>query len=377
MADAQNPRKVGRATRSSRAAAVSIRDSQGNSFDRRFDSVAISATANALMVVENWYVSASSQGGPVGPSGGGCGSYNSNQLASVSLIDISDPERRDPAARQLRDRGQPERPVQDDLRRRRGDRDRHLLRHLRPPGLGVVRLPGRAPTPPTPSSPGTSASGASPRRLDALDFGKPNELVRASAYDADRKVVYAITAQRIDPLYAISFADRAEPAGALRDRRAVGRDERVPPGGGQEVPAGGRARTTARPAPGSRTPSGWQPTKIAVSLIDVQDLAGIRLVQRQCVAVKNAEWIGSDITNNLDQAHKMLGMHSDGDLNVITVPVHYTKRIELARRLVVVPVADGGGADDLGPRQVRRQPGPPPSRTSSPTTAPSCTRTAR
>ena len=59
----------------------------------------------------------------------------------------------------------------------------------------------------------------------------------------------------------------------------------------------------------------------------MQDLASIRLVQRQCVAVKNAEWIGSDVTNNLDQAHKMLGMHADGALNVITVPVHYTKRV--------------------------------------------------
>src|SRR6185436_3322828 len=62
---------------------------------------------------------------------------------------------------------------------------------------------------------------------------------------------------------------------------------------------------------------------IAVSIIDAHDLMNIRLVQRQCVQIKNADWIGSEVNWNLDQAHKMLGMHQDGDLNVITVPVSY------------------------------------------------------
>ena len=79
---------------------------------------------------------------------------------------------------------------------------------------------------------------------------------------------------------------------------------------------------------GFQDTQGFRPTRIAVSLIDVQNLDDIRLVQRQCVAVKNAEWIGSDITNNLDQAHKMLGMHADGSVNVISVPIHYTKRFD-------------------------------------------------
>ena len=41
---------------------------------------------------------------------------------------------------------------------------------------------------------------------------------------------------------------------------------------------------------------GWRTAKVAVSVIDVRDLAAIRLVQRQCVAVKNADWIGSEVT---------------------------------------------------------------------------------
>ena len=89
VADPQNPKKVAE-HKIFEGGSVSIRDSQGNYYDRRFEGVAISATANALLVAENWNVSASSAG-PVRPNGGGCGSYNNNQFARLSLIDISDP----------------------------------------------------------------------------------------------------------------------------------------------------------------------------------------------------------------------------------------------------------------------------------------------
>ena len=139
-------------------------------------------------------------------------------------------------------------------------------------------------------------------------------------------MAYAITAQRIDPLYALGFANRADLrklseidglSGDMTVFRLVG-DKKFLLAVGQDASAS---------CTGFQDGQGWQPTKMAVSLIDVQDLNRIRLVQRQCVAVKNADWIGSDVTQNLDQAHKMLGMHSDGDVNVITVPVYYSKRI--------------------------------------------------
>ena len=70
VADAQNPRKVGEykvfeggSLEHQRLAGELLRHAAST-------SVAISATANALMVVENWYVSASSQGRPIGPNGG-------------------------------------------------------------------------------------------------------------------------------------------------------------------------------------------------------------------------------------------------------------------------------------------------------------------
>jgi hypothetical protein len=48
--------------------------------------------------------------------------------------------------------------------------------------------------------------GTNPVMLAALDFGKPNETVAGSAFDVTRNVVYAVTAERVDPLYALGFS---------------------------------------------------------------------------------------------------------------------------------------------------------------------------
>jgi hypothetical protein len=165
--------------------------------------------------------------------------------------------------------------------------------------------------------------GSAPTRVGRLDFGKRNETVRETAFDTTRQVAYAITAQQIDPLYAISIADptKLEVLSAIEglsgdisvfrligDNKfllAVGRDNSV-------------------------SCTGFDPTRagsnIAVSIIDVQNLARIGLVQRQCVQLQDAAWVSSAVTWDMDQAHKMLGMHSDGSVNVITVPVSYWKR---------------------------------------------------
>src|SRR5204863_9209076 len=58
------------------------------SFNRNFSGVYIAATANALMVVENWWIG--SYGG-TRPGTSDCGYYNSDQQAVVSIVDISDP----------------------------------------------------------------------------------------------------------------------------------------------------------------------------------------------------------------------------------------------------------------------------------------------
>lgn len=168
--------------------------------------------------------------------------------------------------------------------------------------------------------------GQNPKVLDELSFGKPNETVRGSLFDPQRKVVYAITAVQRDPFYAISFADLknlkvlSEIDGLsgdinlfrfLKDRKfllAVGRDN--------------SSACTGFDSDNQ----GWRSTQLAVSIIDVRDLSKARLVQRKCVAIKNAGWSWSEINWNLDQAHKMIGMHSDGDKTLLTVPVSYYSR---------------------------------------------------
>lgn len=169
------------------------------------------------------------------------------------------------------------------------------------------------------------SKGTAPKRLDALPFGKPNETVRGSLFDPDRKVVYAITAIQRDPLYVLSYknpkklAILSEIDGLSGDmnvfrfvqkRRfllAVGRD--------QSSTCKGFGQNTV----GSR---------VAVSLIDVRKLKQIKLARRACVRVKKTRWVGSIVNRNRDQAHKMIGMASanDGVTGLLTVPVFYYAR---------------------------------------------------
>jgi hypothetical protein len=325
VADPANPRQV-KALTIFEGGSVTI---QENNFyyDRSFSSVAISATANALMVVENWNVHAY-QNAPtpgVGRAGGGCGRYRSNQFARVSLVDISDPAGEIKLHANFETDGnvgdQFKMTYDVDAAAKTGTFYGIFARQV----WSSSGCQGEFFTQNTLESWDVSVPGK-PQRLDELAFGKKNETVRGSAFDADRKVAYAITAQRIDPLYALSFANRSDLrvlseidglSGDMSVFRLVG-DKKFLLAVGQDQ---------SSTCTGFQT-GGFSPTKIAVSLIDVQNLNSIRLVQRQCVAVKNAEWIGSGVQNNLDQAHKLLGQHFDGQINVLTVPVYYTKRID-------------------------------------------------
>lgn len=321
---------------------VDVQDPETQSYySRNFDSVTISATSNALMVVENWskwssvYVNggtsttgsgSKSTDGLSGSVGAKpyCGSYTSAQEAVVSVIDISDPQGNIRLHAKFQTSGR----LSDQFKQT------YLFDDNTQKGIyfgmfarsewGSTDCQGTQLVKNTLES-WDITKGTEPKQLDTLDFGKPNETIRGSVFDSDRRVAFAITAERIDPLYAINFADPVDLKIAssvdglsgdmsvfrfIEDKKfliAVGRD-------------------TSEACSGFSNPSeGWWSANIAVSIIDVQDVNKIRLVQRKCVAVQNASWIGSEISWNLDQAHKMIGMHSDEDANVITVPVYYWK----------------------------------------------------
>jgi hypothetical protein len=168
-------------------------------------------------------------------------------------------------------------------------------------------------------------------KLSSVDFGKPNETVRGSYFDVDRKVAFAITARSMDPMYAISFADRTNlKILSSIDGLSGDMDLFRPVEGGQYLLAVGRDTGSACATyvpDGGTSDSGKTATwnnQISVSLIDVRDLSKIRLVQRKCLDVANAGWVGSNVTWNLDQAHKMIGLQSDGTTNVLTVPISYS-----------------------------------------------------
>lgn len=294
----------------------STSDPNGGAYTSRwFSGVSISATANALMVVENWQ--------SYGNNGGnGCGYWNA-QEAVVSLIDISDPT------------GVIRRHAHFTTAGALDDQFKMTYRFDEASGRGIFYgifaqqvWSGCAWTNQTQNTLETwdVSDGANPRRLATLDFGKPGESVRASNYDLSRNVVYAITARQIDPLYAIDVSVPEAPrvrsaidglSGSVSVFRNVG--------GGQFLLGVGQDQSDACAGYQDNDPT-WRSTKMAVTIIDVRSLDAIKLVQRKCVAIQNADWTWSSLNWNLDQAHKMLGMFQDGDLNVITVPVSYSLR---------------------------------------------------
>ncbi|MBW2732843.1 MAG: beta-propeller domain-containing protein [Deltaproteobacteria bacterium] len=286
---------------------------------RYFQQVAISATSNSLMVVENWR-----KYGYVPGSDYRCSNYTSLQQAIVSIVDISDPK----GAIRVHTRFETYGSLTDQFKQTYFFDD--VTKKGTYIGIFARREWSRL------DCEGESfiqnaieswdvSDGENPKRVSRLAFGKENETVRGSTFDRERRVAYAITARNIDPLYAISFADpenlqiRSEIDGLSGDMnvfRLIG-DDKFLLGIGRDnsdVCDGFTDRDT-----------GWS-TNVAVSIIDVRDLDKIRLVQRQCVAVKDAAWVSSALNWNLDQAHKMIGMHSDGRTNVITVPVYYYKK---------------------------------------------------
>jgi len=287
---------------------------------RYFNSVAISATSNTLTVVENWR-----KYGWVSGAKYQCGSSVSLQQAIVSLIDISDPSGKIRLHAKFETYGQ------------LGDQFKQTYMFDKATGKATYYGIFARREWNSSNCSGTSfiennfeawdvTDGAHPVKVGSLPFGKHNETVRGSTFDRDRKIAYAITAKQIDPLYAISFADPSQPkilsqidglSGDMNVFRLIG-------GGNYLL---GIGRDNSKVCDGFGAPgTSWRSSGVAVSIIDVRDVNKIRLVQRQCVAVKNAEWVGSALNWNRDQAHKMIGMHTDSRANVITVPVYYYKK---------------------------------------------------
>tara|TARA_B100000609_G_scaffold152751_1_gene124084 strand:+ start:6878 stop:10204 length:3327 start_codon:yes stop_codon:yes gene_type:complete len=281
-----------------------------------FSGITISATSNTLLVGENWYHYKYTN------NTGSCSSSENSSYTKLSVIDISDPKGTIRVHTRFKVRG------------RLTDQFKHTYifdeKTKKGTYLGIFQRNewNRENCDSQRVVKNTLLSvditrGDNPVVLDELVFGKPNETVRGSLFDPDRKVVYAITAVQRDPFYAISFADlsnlkiKSEIDGLsgdinlfrfLKNRQfllAVGRDN-------------------SNECTGfDNDASGWRSTKLAVSLIDVRDLSKSRLVQRKCVLVKNASWTSSQINWNLDQAHKMIGLHHEGDTTLLTVPVDY------------------------------------------------------
>ncbi len=161
------------------------------------------------------------------------------------------------------------------------------------------------------------------KKLAELAFGKPRETVRGSLFDPERRVLYAITAVRRDPMYAISFSDPARPkilsaidglSGDIQMFRLLNN--------GNFLLAVGRDTSTGCKGFGR----GFWRSNVAVSLFDIRDLHRNRLIERRCVNVKGMNRTYSNVNRNRNQAHKMVGMYQKGNLNLLTVPFYFYSR---------------------------------------------------
>ena len=288
-----------------------------SSQSRYFNKVTISATSNALMVAENWRVYGSVRGSKYN-----CGSYVSMQQAIVSIIDISDPKGKIRLHTKLETYGElgdqfKQTYIYDKVSKKAtylGIFARREWNSSNCSGTSLIKNTVES---------WDVTDGSKPVKQNEIYIGKPNETVRGSVFDSERSVAFAITARQVDPLYAIDYSDPKNLkivssvdglSGDMNVFRFIG-DKKF-------LIAIGRDNSGHCTGFGT----GWESTKVAVSIIDAQNINDVKLVQRQCVAVQNASWVSSAVNTDLDQAHKMIGMHSDGTVNVITVPVYYYKK---------------------------------------------------
>ena len=310
----------------------------GESHSRYSNGVTLSATSNAIMVVQNWYsndyVPSVAVNKSTGADGGAtsytCSSYKNDQQSVVSVVDVSDPAGTIRVAASFTTEGS----LTDQFKQTYVyDATANTGTYL---GIFARSQWIESNCNYTQQTQNTLEAwdiigDGTAKQLSAVDFGKPNETVRGSYFDVDRKVAFAITAQSMDPMYSMSFADRNRlTILSAIDGLSGDMDLFRPVENGQYLLAVGRdtgsacASYVSGPDAGSDAGTVSWSNQISVSLIDVRDLSKIRLVQRKCLDIANSGWVSSEVTWNLDQAHKMIGLESDGTTSVLTVPVSYS-----------------------------------------------------
>ena len=117
-----------------------------------------------------------------------------------------------------------------------------------------------------------------PQKLDALAFGGPQAQLGLAAVDQERKLAYAV-AGKGDSLFTFSLADPTDLRLQSETRElhddSLGLLRLV--GNGQFLLTVGRRSSERCGGPQ------MAPRRVAVSLIDVRDPAGVRLIQRRCL----------------------------------------------------------------------------------------------
>ncbi len=352
VSDPSNPRMAGQLPIFQGGDGVTT-DASGNMLSQRwFGGVAISATSNALMVVENWNEYDYTDPGNKGTGGDtGAAGRVRNEPPAVGGLGHRRvrSDRRHPAARPFPDGRRARRSVQDDLPVRRRHRPRDVLRHLQ---SAVVELHGRE-------------HELEPARVVGHHRrGQPETAglarLRQHRRDGRRHGLRSLPQRRLRHHRA---ADRSalrhrhrQPGRTERpfaDRRALRQHQRVSQrrrrqvsarcGNGPERHLHRRAdrqpelarhedgrQHHRRPGPGEDSP---RPARVRVD-----PERGLELVERELEPRSGAQDAGHVPGRRSQHPHRAgLLLHP-----------------RVGRRRLVVPLADGGGDPDLGSVALRR-----------------------
>jgi hypothetical protein len=303
LSDPRSPRQVGR---------LPLLEPRPADPDRGFVDVTITATADALLVAENYmgrYV-----------SGGDLPDWLHSfpSRAVVSIIDVSDPG----GSIARRARFEVTGKIADPFK----------MSHRVDPATGrsifyaLLQNEGADNAPRTWRHSQLEAwdvtDGTAPARLGALSVdGHNGDDGSASVFDIERGVFYLIAST----LTAFDLRDpRALTAQSLAADEGLGGTAVLRP-----VGEGGFLLATGLEYNDACGPAavGGALKRVVISLIDVRDLGRMRMVQRRCDAAQDATGVGALVDpNELHQVHKLLGGLTDGPLDLLTVPLAYSVR---------------------------------------------------
>jgi hypothetical protein len=323
VANPQGPQKVGE-HKIFEGGSTREKDATGKYHLRDFNGLVVSAASSTMMVAESWDFTDPTPGTEsdviTGTPWSCLDSYTSSQRSHITLIDIGDPGGAFKSQKDFWIEGriadQSKITTRVDPASKRASFFAVLTQQT-----GVSANGSCSATPVKSRLESWDVThGRAPVRLSTLELGT-DKTPGGSAFDLDRQLAYVAMASG-DSFYALDLSKpdalrvMFQGDGQFGDLSAILlRDNHLLLGvGGDNGGSCGQGS-----GPGQAQQSGG----LAITLIDAGDPTRIRLVQRQCGAVRKTD-VPSMSPSNSDHLRKRLATQLEGTLNILALPLSYT-----------------------------------------------------